>query len=53
MMNANVFSPIYCTGIEDKIISTKGYCLVLTDEGFGFFEDLKRKDSKHEGNLII
>ena len=40
-------------GIEDKIITTKGYCLVLTDEGCGFFEDMKRKDVKHEGDLSM
>ena len=39
--------------IEDKIKTTKGYCLVLTDEGCGFFEDLKCKDVKHEGNLSV
>ena len=40
-------------GIEDKIITTKGYCLVLMDEGCGFFEDLKWKDVKHEGDLSM
>ena len=24
-------------GIEDKIISTRGYCSVVMDEGTGFF----------------
>ena len=37
----------------DKIITTKGYCLVLMDEGCGFFEDLKHKDVKHEGDLSM
>ena len=40
-------------GIEDKIITTKGYCLVLMDEGCEFFEDLKWKDVKHEGDLSM
>ena len=40
-------------GIEDKIIAMKGYCLVLMDEGCGFFEDLKHKDVKHEGDLSL
>ena len=40
-------------GIEDKTITTKGYCLVLTDEGCDFFEDLKCKDVKHEGDLSM
>ena len=38
---------------EDKIITMKGYCLVLTDEGCGIFEDLKHKDVKHEGDLSM
>ena len=40
-------------GIEDKIITMKGYCLVLMDEGCGFFTDLKCKDVKHKGNLSM
>ena len=40
-------------GIEDKIISTKGYCCVVTDEGTGFFDDLKKKESKHESDLAL
>ena len=40
-------------GIEDKIITIKGYCLVLMDEGCGFFEDLKWQDVKHEGDLSM
>ena len=26
---------------------------MVTDEGCGFFEDLKRKDNKHEGDLSM
>ena len=40
-------------GTEDKIITTKGYCLVLTDESCGFLKDLKHKDVKHEGDLSM
>ena len=41
----------YTLGIEDKIISTSGYCCVVTDEGSGFFDDLKKKETKHESDL--
>ena len=34
-------------------MTTKGYCLVLMDEGCGFFEDLNWKDVKHEGDLSM
>ena len=30
-------------GIKDKIISTRGYCFVVMDEGTGLFDDLKKK----------
>ena len=44
----------YCKlGIEDKIISTKGYCCVVMDEGIGVFDDLKKKESKHESDLTL
>ena len=31
------------TGMEDKIISTKGLCMLVTDEGAGFFDDIQKK----------
>ena len=34
-------------------MTTKGYCLVLMDKGCRFFEDLKWKDVKHEGDLSM
>lgn len=33
------------------MISTDGYCCIVTDEGSGFFDDIKRKESKHESDL--
>ena len=30
------------TGMEDKIISTKGLCMLVMDEGSGFFDDIQR-----------
>ena len=40
-------------GIEDKLIHTQGYCILCTDEGTGFFKDLKSKDCKHESDLAL
>ena len=40
-------------GIKDKIISTRGYCCVVTDEGTGFFDDSKKQESKHESDLSL
>ena len=28
--------------MEDKIIATKGYCMLVTDEGAGFFDDIQK-----------
>lgn len=41
------------SGIEDKLISSGGYCCVVTDEGTCFFDDLKRKETKHESDLSL
>ena len=41
------------SGIENKLISTKGYLSVITDEGNQFFDDLSRKLSKHETDLSL
>ena len=42
-----------CIGIEDKLIKTKGYCVVVTDEGTGFFDDLKKKERQNESDLSL
>ena len=44
---------VFIEGIEDKIINTKGYCCVVTDESSGFFNNLKKKESKHESDLSL
>ena len=36
--------------MEDKIESTKGLCIIVTDEGAGFFEDIQKK---HESDLSM
>ncbi len=35
-------------GLEDKVSTTHGYCLVISDEATSFFEDLKRSEVRHE-----
>lgn len=32
---------------------TGGYCILTTDEGTGFFKDLKNKETKHESDLSL
>ena len=39
------------TGIEDKLIDTEGYGIVVTDEASGFFQEIKGQDTKHESNI--
>ena len=53
MYTGGVFTIYFKIGIENKIISTRGYCCVITDEGTGFFDDLKKKESKHESDLSL
>ena len=53
MYTGGVFNIYFKIGIEDKIISTRGYCCVTTDEGTGSFDDLKKKESKHESDLSL
>ena len=33
--------------------ATGGYCILTTDEGTGFFKDLKNKETKHESDLAL
>ena len=40
-------------GMEVKIIASKGYCMLVTDEGAGFFEDIHKKQKSHESNLSM
>ena len=37
--------------MEDKLIMTKGYSIVMTDEAFGFLQDIKGKENKHESEI--
>ena len=45
--------PFKYKGIEDKLISTKGYCMMITDEGTSFLEDLKRKETQNESYVTL
>ena len=37
--------------MEDKIISMKGLCMLVTDEGAGFFDDIQKKQKNHKSDL--
>ena len=39
--------------MEDKIIASKGYCMLVMDEGVGFFKDIQKKQKNHESNLSM
>ena len=39
--------------MEDKIISTKGLCMLVTDEGAGFFDDIQKKQKNHKSGLSM
>ena len=40
-------------GIKDKLISTNGYCIMITDEGASFLNDLKRYEMKHKSYISL
>ena len=37
--------------IEDKLVSTSGYGIVVTDEASSFFQDIKGQDNRNESNI--
>ena len=37
----------------NKIIASKGYCMLMTDEEVGLFEDIQKKQKNHESNLSM
>ena len=39
--------------MEDKIIASKGYCMLVTDKGVGFFEDIQKKQKNQESDLSM
>ena len=43
----------FYTGMEDKIISTKGLYMLVTDEGAGFFDDIQNKQKNHKSDLSM
>ena len=40
-------------GLQDKLIATRGYCIMNTDEGTGFLDDMTKKEVKHESNISL
>ena len=41
------------TGLQDKIISTDGYCIMDTDEGTCFRDKMSKKEAKHESDISL
>ena len=41
------------TGMEDKIISMKGLCMLVMDKGAGFFNDIQKKQKNRESDLSM
>ena len=40
-------------GLQDKLIATGGYCIMNTDEGTGFLDDMTKKEVKHESDISL
>ena len=43
---------LYYTGIEDKLVATDGYGIVIMDEASSFFQEIKGQDVTHESNIV-
>ena len=41
----------YNSGIEDKLVATDGYGIVVIDEASSFFQEIKGQDVKHDSNI--
>ena len=41
----------YNSGIEDKLVATDGYGIVVTNEASSFFQEIKGQDVKHDSNM--
>ena len=39
------------SGIKDKLIKSNGYCVIVTDEGCSFFDDIRKKEATHDSDL--
>ena len=39
--------------MEDKIMASKGYCMLMTDEVAGFFKDIQKKQKNHKSDLSM
>ena len=42
---------LFHKGIEDKLVATEGYGIVVRDEASAFLQDIKGQDNKNESNI--
>ena len=42
---------LFDAGIEDKLVATEGYDIVVTDEASAFFQDINGQDNKNKSNI--
>ena len=47
----NVQHNVLIEGIEDKLVATEGYGIVVMDEVASFFQEIKGQDTKNESNI--
>lgn len=44
---------LYDLGLQDKLAATGGYCIMTTDEGTGFLDEMSKKEVKHESDISL
>ena len=44
---------MHLTGLQDKLTATDGYCIMNTDEGTAFLDEMSKKEVKHESDISL
>ena len=51
IVSMNLQHNVLIEGIEDKLVATEGYAIVVMDEASSFFQEIKGQDTKNESNI--
>ena len=43
----------FFVGLQDKLSATEGYCILNTDEGTSFLDEMSKKEVKHESDISL
>ena len=52
-MLLSYFMRTFYIGLQDKLSATDGYCILNTDEGTSFLDEMSKKEVKHESDISL